>query len=777
MAETEQVPSTRTWDGAASPRANGCVRRFEAAWKTSRRGSRAEPREFLPDGPADRPAALLAILRAEIGLRWDSGERATVERYRERYPELGPDDLVALAYEEFCLREEAGDAPSPAEYDERFPDLAPRLRRVFDIHELVGSGGSAAFRATATPEVPFPESGQTMAGFHLREELGRGSFARVFLAEERQLADRPVALKVSRSGSREPQTLARLQHTHIVPVHSSRVDPATGLHLLCMPYFGRVTLERLLDEPGAKTAATGADVLAALDRLEAPAGPHAATARSTFARLPHARALAWWGARMADALAHAHERGVLHRDIKPSNVLVTADGLPMLLDFNLSRDPRDDADGPSLGGTLAYMSPEHLDALADGDDASVDGRADLFALGVLLFEALTGRRPYAAPTAGSSVSDTLRRAADARRSSRPEIRETHPEVPAAMEAVVLKCLAVDPARRYPDAAALAADLQAVADDAALAHAREPFASRAVRWSRRHRWPIALALLVGLAWAMLAHSLWRAKEDQRRMVGTLSAWIDDGRRLAATGLLERARSRFVAAADLARSIPDAEKQPPLVERLRLAEAGAADADARLEAIRLGDALSAAVDRILARPPGSLGPDDARAIQRAVAPFLGLGTDRAARASRLDPAARERAADDAEILLYSLALLQARADRRSAAITIGRGEAMGGDRSPWTALRGWLGDAGVDVEAPTAGEGRSATASTLLALLAEAQGRPADAVAWFKRAVRLDPGRAGPPAAAARLSGDLGQPDDVRTFLGRAIDATRTSRVSP
>ncbi|HEY2156119.1 MAG TPA: serine/threonine-protein kinase, partial [Isosphaeraceae bacterium] len=459
MTETEGVPSTRTWEGAASPRAGGWVRRFESAWKSSRRGARPEPRDFLPTEPDERPAALLAILRAEIGLRWEGGERATVERYRGRYPELGPDDVVALAYEEFCLREEAGDAPVPAEYDERFPDLAPRLRRVFDIHELVGSGGSAAFRATATPEVAFPESGQTIAGFHLREELGRGSFARVFLAEERQLADRPVALKVSRSGSREPQTLARLQHTHIVPVHSTRVDPATGLHLLCMPYFGRVTLDRLLAEPGAKTAATGADVLAALDRLEPATGPDAPTARSTFARLPYARALAWWGARMAEALAHAHERGVLHRDIKPSNVLVTADGLPMLLDFNLARDPRSDAAGPSLGGTVAYMAPEHLDALADGDDARVDGRADVFALGVLLFEALTGRRPFPTPVGASSVAEALRHAADSRRGALPSIRETHPEVPGAMEAVVLKCLAVDPAARYHSASALAADLQ------------------------------------------------------------------------------------------------------------------------------------------------------------------------------------------------------------------------------------------------------------------------------------------------------------------------------
>ena len=97
-------------------------------------------------------------------------------------------------------------------------------------------------RSTTSRANPLPEVGETIAGFRLVEELGRGSFARVFRAEERHLADRPVAMKVTRTGSREPQTLARLQHTHIVPVYSYRTDPATGLHLLCMPYLGRLTL-------------------------------------------------------------------------------------------------------------------------------------------------------------------------------------------------------------------------------------------------------------------------------------------------------------------------------------------------------------------------------------------------------------------------------------------------------------------------------------------------------------------------------------------------------
>src|SRR4030095_5789982 len=108
-------------------------------------------------------------------------------------------------------------------------------------------------------------------------------------------------------------------------------------------------------------------------------------------RRTYARAIAWWGARLAEALAHAHERGVLHRDIKPSNVLVTADGLPMLLDFNLAHDPRaeaDDATEVRLGGTLAYMAPEHLEAMIAGQGDRIDHRSDLYALGKVLVEAL-----------------------------------------------------------------------------------------------------------------------------------------------------------------------------------------------------------------------------------------------------------------------------------------------------------------------------------------------------------------------------------------------------
>ena len=120
-----------------------------------------------------------------------------------------------------------------------------------------------------------------------------------------------------------------------------------------------------------QSATSGAAVARALDRLEpggVPSSPHS-TGREALEKRTYPQAIAWWGARLAEALQHAHDRGVLHRDIKPSNVLVTADGMPMLLDFNLARARfEDDSPGgePTLGGTIDYMPREQLKALAEG---------------------------------------------------------------------------------------------------------------------------------------------------------------------------------------------------------------------------------------------------------------------------------------------------------------------------------------------------------------------------------------------------------------------------
>ncbi len=172
--------------------------------------------------------------------------------------------------------------------------------------------------------------------------------------------------------------------------------------------------------------------MGSLDRLEPPDGPAGGSSgRAALARRSYVRAIAWWGARLAEALEHAHDRGVLHRDIKPSNVLVTSDGMPMLLDFNLAREPIDGEHGGEAapGGTVDYMSPEHLRALANGEPEGVDHRSDIYGLGVVLYEALTGCRPFDTPRRGGSLVEALQRAADERSGRIVGPRAIEPDVP------------------------------------------------------------------------------------------------------------------------------------------------------------------------------------------------------------------------------------------------------------------------------------------------------------------------------------------------------------
>ena len=541
------IASGRTWEEASSPGAVRLARRFESDWRSSPSGRRPDPDHYLPSAdPAACPGARLALLRAELGLRFEAGESPRVETLLQGRPELSSETLVALVYEEFCLREEAGEAPDPEEYYRRFPASAEGLRRVLDIHGLVGStDGSLAAEPPSSEEVSvgFPKVGQTIAGFRLISELGRGSFARVFLAEERQLADRRVALKVARRGSREPHTLARLQHTHIVPVHSYRIDQATGLHLLCMPYLGGVTLARLLGEDGVKSARTGRALTGALDRLEptdTPVGPSSSREALQGRTLP--RAVAWWGARLAEALSHAHERGVLHRDVKPSNVLITADGLPMLLDFNLAWESAlvdSSAEAGALGGTIAYMAPEQIEALSDGIAAGVDARADVYALGLVLYECL-GPPPFRGITGARSLSDALERAAAARRKGVPRLRDVRPGIPPELDAVLMRCLAPDPAHRYGSAAELAADLQAVADRELPRHARVAPWRRASVWIRKRRIPLTLLAAAALT-VLIGAKSWVERTELRAQAADL---FRQGESLLALERYDEAREKFV-----------------------------------------------------------------------------------------------------------------------------------------------------------------------------------------------------------------------------------------
>jgi tetratricopeptide (TPR) repeat protein len=189
-------------------------------------------------------------------------------------------------------------------------------------------------------------------------------------------------------------------------------------------------------------------------------------------------------ARLADGLAHAHERGVVHRDLKPANVLLTDDGQPMLLDFNLSEDPRRQASAAArVGGTLPYMAPEQLEAFQTGRRA-VDGRSDLYALGLIGFELLTGRYPF--PSHPGPAHAVHARLLEDRRRPPPQLRPFNKAVSPAAEAVVRRCLEPDPQRRYPTARALQEDLERQLAHLPLRHTREPsWRERGAKWARRH----------------------------------------------------------------------------------------------------------------------------------------------------------------------------------------------------------------------------------------------------------------------------------------------------
>ena len=323
--------------------------------------------------------------------RWHAGDPVTIESVLADHPDLqaNPAAVMELLAEELNLCEEFGRPADEAELRRRFPQWDREVEVLLDCQHLLSAREEA---------VRFPAPGESLGGFRLLHELGRGAHGRVFLATQPALAGRPVVLKLTPTAGGEHLSLARLQHTHIVPLYSVHDFPEPALRGLCLPYFGGATLAAVLqalsDRPPARR--TGRDIWEAIR----PAGSGATVlgpGRRFLERASYTQAVCWIGACLADALAYAQDRDLLHLDLKPSNVLVTADGQPMLLDFHLARGPlrAGEAAPRWLGGTPEHMAPEHAAALLAVQagrpvPAAVDGRADVYALGLLLSEALGG---------------------------------------------------------------------------------------------------------------------------------------------------------------------------------------------------------------------------------------------------------------------------------------------------------------------------------------------------------------------------------------------------
>jgi len=419
--------------------------------------------------------------------RWRGGETPNTRKFLDHNPELlqCKTAVLDLAYEEYCLRRDAGDRLTPSTYCESFPGYRKSLMRLLEVHEYAES--NSGFPLGDKP-VQWPIAGDVFAGFELLEELGRGAFARVFRASETALGKRAVALKISRLGFKEADTLGKLSHTNIVSVHSVRSDTASGLTAICMPYLGRSTLCDVLDAGFADghPPERASIILQAVAENDIDANDTRPVAKSY--RGTYVSGVVHIGRQIAEALAYTHAKGILHRDLKPSNVLLTSAGEPKLLDFNLSADNGKGAD--RVGGTLPYMPPEQIAAVFDMQDRkgeSLSPKSDLFSLGAVLYEMLGGRLPFGDLPPDKSPEDAAREVLSRQSAGPISLCRTNPCVDIGLWKIVADCLRGDPMKRPASATVLAQTLDTWLSDR----------QRITRWARLHRRRLVASAVVAL----------------------------------------------------------------------------------------------------------------------------------------------------------------------------------------------------------------------------------------------------------------------------------------
>jgi serine/threonine protein kinase len=432
--------------------------------------------------------AQAAALRADQMERWQRGERVPVEEYLTRQAELATDDetVLDLIYSEVCLREQLGESPRLDEYVQRFPRFEAGLRRQFAVHQALASGAwpMAEAPTLGVAEAPDPDEPRglpTVPGYEILGQLGQGGMGIVYRARHLGL-QRVVALKMILAGAHagehdlarflaEAQAVAQLQHPNIVQLHES--GQYQGL-----PYF---TLELM---HGGSLA----------EKLKAaPLKPQEA-------------------ARLVEQLAHgahrAHQQGIVHRDLKPQNVLLAEDGTPKITDFGLAKRVATSSGLTATGavmGTPSYMAPEQVNGGKD-----VGPAADIYALGAVLYECLTGRPPFQAPTALDTMMQVV-----AQEPIAP--RRLVPRLPGDLETICLKCLQKGPSQRYASAGALAEDLRRFQCQEPILARPPSLRRRALQWSRRR--PAVAALLAVLGIVVLGSlsgltALWLQADRQR-----------------------------------------------------------------------------------------------------------------------------------------------------------------------------------------------------------------------------------------------------------------------
>jgi eukaryotic-like serine/threonine-protein kinase len=381
--------------------------------------------------------------------------------------------------------------------------------------------------------------GQQIDDFDLLTNLGSGAFARVFLARQRSL-QRLVAVKISADRGTEPQTLAQLDHDYIVRVFDQRLladatllgGSTRHLRLLYMQFLPGGTLLGVLRRvrttpPSERSGQLLLDAVDAAMEEKGEIRPTDSSVRAEIAELSWPETVAWLGRRLAEALYYADAHGVLHRDVKPANVLLTAEAVPKLADFSISfsRNLEDTSPVAYFGGSLSYMSPEQLEAWHPGydrDAADLDTRADIYSLGVVLWELLTGAKPFDDSTAGagSHSDETMLDAMLARRRGGVEagaLERVPPDRPAALRRVLLTCLAPERESRWDSGALLAQQLELCLDE----RARDLVDPPAHSWRLRLRPWLIPVLILAIALPNALASLYSIHHNQSLIISRLT----------------------------------------------------------------------------------------------------------------------------------------------------------------------------------------------------------------------------------------------------------------
>ena len=337
------------------------------------------------------------------------------------------------------------------------------------------------------------EYGSCFGEFQVLDLLGEGAFSRVYLARQKRLADRYVVLKLTSMPLGESEKLARLQHANIVPLYS--VHRIGGLFAICMPLLGVVTLKDCLRlnsthwKNTGRPPQTGATYTHSIMQSRAERAEVAESCPRHLVEQYEAQSNVAVSLELARQIAvgldHAHQRGVLHRDVKPANILLGFDGTPLLLDFNLSHS-RDEATTPIKGGTLPYMSPEQCRAMGD-PTVEVGPASDVYSLGVVLYEMLTGRLPYE----NTELADFEYRDPKVVLEQRSKVAlppsRLNTSLSQSVDAILERCLSPDTASRYRSAAELVEDLTLELSDRPLRHAaNRAIGERITKYCRRHR---------------------------------------------------------------------------------------------------------------------------------------------------------------------------------------------------------------------------------------------------------------------------------------------------